>query len=91
MPYVGIVKDFDFLHATNEVLTERGVPLPLPGQSTTTPETRREKGLVVQTADHRQGCGGAALRFRARGYSVLGTIRDTAKGAGLLGQYPAWE
>jgi 4-carboxymuconolactone decarboxylase len=48
VPYVGIAKVFDFIHATNEVLTERGVALPLPGQSTTTPETRMEKGLSVQ-------------------------------------------
>src|SRR3954447_3561825 len=48
VPYVGMAKVFDFLHATNEVLTERGVALPLPGQSTTTPETRAEKGLAVQ-------------------------------------------
>jgi 4-carboxymuconolactone decarboxylase len=34
--------------ATNDVLTERGVELPLPGQSTTTPETRAEKGLALQ-------------------------------------------
>ncbi len=48
MPYVGIAKVFDFLHATNEVLTSRGVQLPLPGQSTTTPEMRFEQGLTVQ-------------------------------------------
>jgi 4-carboxymuconolactone decarboxylase len=48
VPYVGMAKVFDFLHATNEVLTERGVTLPLPGQSTTTPENRAEKGLAVQ-------------------------------------------
>jgi len=48
VPYVGIAKVFDFLHATNEVLTERGVALPLPGQSTTAPEIRMEKGLAVQ-------------------------------------------
>jgi 4-carboxymuconolactone decarboxylase len=30
------------------VLTERGVDLPLPPQSTTTPENRAEKGLQVQ-------------------------------------------
>jgi 4-carboxymuconolactone decarboxylase len=30
------------------VLTDRGVKLPLPGQSTTTPETRTEKGREVQ-------------------------------------------
>ena len=48
VPYVGMAKVFDFLHATNEVLTERGVPLPLPRQSTTTPETRTKIGLEVQ-------------------------------------------
>lgn len=48
VPYVGMAKVFDFIHATNEVLAERGVELPLSGQSTTTPETRMEKGLAVQ-------------------------------------------
>jgi 4-carboxymuconolactone decarboxylase len=48
VPYVGMAKVFDFLHATNDVLTERGVALPLPRQSTTTPQTRFEKGLAVQ-------------------------------------------
>ena len=48
VPYVGISKAFDFIHATNEVLTERGVKLPLPNQSTTTPTTRMDKGLAVQ-------------------------------------------
>jgi len=48
VPYVGMAKVFDFIHATNEVLAERGVALPLPGQSTTSPETRAEKGLAVQ-------------------------------------------
>jgi 4-carboxymuconolactone decarboxylase len=48
VPYLGIAKVFDFIHATNEVLVERGIKLPLPGQSTTTPENRAEKGLKVQ-------------------------------------------
>lgn len=48
VPYVGLAKVFDFLHATNDVLTERGVELPLAGQSTTTPETRNDKGMAVQ-------------------------------------------
>ncbi len=48
VPYVGIAKVFDFLHITNDVLTERGVELPLAAQSTTTPETRFEQGLAVQ-------------------------------------------
>lgn len=48
VPYVGMAKVFDFLHATNEELTERGVTLPLPGQSTTTPQTRAERGRTMQ-------------------------------------------
>src|SRR3954462_9933261 len=48
VPYVGMGKVFDFIHATNEVLAERGIALPLPGQSTTTPGTRAEQGLAVQ-------------------------------------------
>ncbi len=48
VPYVGMAKVFDFLHVTNEVLRSRGFELPLPGQSTTTPETRFDRGLEVQ-------------------------------------------
>lgn len=47
IPYVGIAKAFDFIHATNEILQSRGIDLPLEGQSTTTPETRFEKGLKL--------------------------------------------
>ncbi|HEY0187715.1 MAG TPA: carboxymuconolactone decarboxylase family protein [Cellulomonas sp.] len=50
VPYVGLARVIDFVHATNEELTDRGVPLPLPGQSTTTPEDRMAKGLAVQAA-----------------------------------------
>ena len=48
VPYVGMAKVFDFLHATNEVLAERAVQLPLEPQSTTTQENRLEKGVLVQ-------------------------------------------
>ena len=48
VPYVGMAKVFDFLHVTNEVLRSRGVELPLPGQSTTNPDTRFETGLAIQ-------------------------------------------
>jgi 4-carboxymuconolactone decarboxylase len=48
VPYVGMAKAFDFIHATNDVLIDRGIELPLEGQSTTTPETRVEKGLAVE-------------------------------------------
>lgn len=48
VPYAGMGKVLDFIHATNEVLTERGVPLPLGGQATTTPATRAGQGRAVQ-------------------------------------------
>ncbi|MHC5737427.1 carboxymuconolactone decarboxylase family protein [Nostoc sp.] len=50
IPYVGMAKAFDFVHATNEVLSSRGIQLPLEGQSTTSPETRYDKGLAIQKA-----------------------------------------
>lgn len=46
--YVGVARVVDFVAVTNEVLTERGVVLPLPGQSTTTPEDRMDSGIAVQ-------------------------------------------
>jgi 4-carboxymuconolactone decarboxylase len=48
VPYVGMAKVFDFIHATNDVLTELGVTVPLPRQSTTTAENRAQKGLAIQ-------------------------------------------
>ena len=48
VPYVGMAKVFDFIHATNDVLTERGAELPLPVQSTTRPGNRAEKGLAIE-------------------------------------------
>jgi 4-carboxymuconolactone decarboxylase len=48
VPYVGMAKVFDFIHATNEILESKGIELPLERQSTTSPETRSEKGLALQ-------------------------------------------
>ncbi|RBL90927.1 (R)-mandelonitrile lyase [Chitinophaga flava] len=48
VPYVGIAKVLDFIHATNEILQRRGVTLPLEKQTTTSRENRQEKGLAVQ-------------------------------------------
>lgn len=62
IPYVGFAKVYDFVLATNDVLTERGIELPLEPQSTTTAETRLEKGLEVQ----KRIVGAAALeKFQA--------------------------
>lgn len=50
VPYVGMAKVYDFILATNEILESRGITLPVEGQSTTSPDTRFEKGLAVQKA-----------------------------------------
>jgi len=50
VPYVGVAKAFDFLHATNEVFQDNGICLPLEGQATTTPENRFDDGVTVQKA-----------------------------------------
>lgn len=46
--YLGYGRVLPFLHVVNEVLEERGISLPLPGQSTTTLEDRLEKGVEAQ-------------------------------------------
>lgn len=46
--YLGIGRVLPFLNAVNEILIERGIELPLPGQATTTMENRLEKGSEVQ-------------------------------------------
>jgi len=48
VPYVGMGRVFDFVRTTNEVLSDHGVELPLESQSTTTRETRAERGRAVQ-------------------------------------------
>lgn len=46
--YLGIGRVRPFLTAVNEILEERGVALPLPGQCTTTMENRLERGVDAQ-------------------------------------------
>lgn len=46
--YLGIGRVFPYLKATNEILTQKGVKLPLEGQATTTTENRLEKGEQAQ-------------------------------------------
>ncbi len=48
--YLGAGKVLPFLFATNEVMKEKGIKLPLEGQSTTTMENRRLKGTEAQMA-----------------------------------------
>lgn len=46
--YLGHGRMLPFLNITNEILTERGIALPLDGQATTTLDNRLEKGIEVQ-------------------------------------------
>ena len=46
--YLGIGRVMPFLEAANEILTARGVELPLPDQAATTMEDRLEKGAQTQ-------------------------------------------
>lgn len=46
--YLGYGRMLPFLNITNEILTERGIALPLDGQATTTLDNRLEKGIEVQ-------------------------------------------
>ena len=46
--YLGLGRTLPFLNLTNEVFRTRGITLPLEGQGTTTPETRREAGTQAQ-------------------------------------------
>lgn len=46
--YLGIGRVFPFLHGVNDVLTARGIKLPLEGQSNTTTENRLEAGIQSQ-------------------------------------------
>lgn len=46
--YLGIGRVMPFLSATNDILTARGISLPLPAQASTTMEDRLEKGAQAQ-------------------------------------------
>lgn len=60
--YLGIGRSYPFLNITNEVLKTQGVSLPLPGQATTTPENRVQKGEDKQVELFGESYRGAASR-----------------------------
>ena len=45
--YVGMAKALDFLNATNDLFKNRGIKLPVEGQTTVTPETAFDKGRAL--------------------------------------------
>lgn len=53
--YLGIGRVYPFLVATNEIMIEKGIKLPLEGQATTTMDDRLEKGADVQVAIFGEG------------------------------------
>lgn len=55
--YLGLGRVMPFLKATNTVLSQRGIALPLPPQSQTTDATRREAGTQAQV-----DCFGEGMR-----------------------------
>ena len=52
VPYVGMGRVFDFLHAPNEALTAAGVELPTRRQATTTAETQAQSPPRRASSDH---------------------------------------
>ena len=58
--YLGIGRVLPFLHAVNDVLTQRGVALPLEPQATTTMENRLEAGEQAQIDIFGEGMRGFA-------------------------------
>jgi 4-carboxymuconolactone decarboxylase len=46
--YLGIGRVYPFLNATNDVLREQGIELPLEGQATTNQDTRLQAGIQAQ-------------------------------------------
>lgn len=56
--YLGMGRVFPFINATNEVMTELGIELPLAGQTTTTMENRVEMGEQAQVDIFGEGMKG---------------------------------
>ena len=68
--YVGMGRVFDFINITNQELTDRGIELPLEGQSTTTPNNRAETGRAVQ-----EQIGVSRYECGSRHRSIQGVFR----------------
>ena len=76
VPYVGLARVFDYLHAVNDILTAAGVELPLTGQATSTPDTRLERGQQVQEAHRRRRPRRPDARRRPAGLQALPALPD---------------
>ena len=75
VPYVGLARVFDYLHAANDVLTAAGVQLPLSGRATSTPQTRHVRQAGAGTHRRRRPCRPDARR-RPAGLQTLPALPD---------------
>lgn len=79
VPYVGMAKAFDFLHATNEVLTERGVGLPSRGSPRRPPRRApRRVGPSRSRSSVARGSTGCTRRRHPTRRTSSATCRPTA-------------
>ena len=78
--YLGIGRVYPFLKATNEILIERGVALPLRGQATTTRKTRLEAGERAQIDIFGEGMRGFANAGNAEARHINKWLVDNCFG-----------
>jgi len=79
VPYVGMARAFDFVHATNDVLAAREIQLPLESQSTTDPKTRYDikiRELITLSILIALGGVESQIKGHMRGNLNLGHGRD---------------
>ena len=81
--YLGIGKVRPFLTATNEVLAQRGVALPLAGQATVTPDDRLGKGVQAQVAIFGDGMREAWKSGHIHRYLAANCFGDSYTRTGL--------
>ena len=78
--YLGIGRVFPFLHAVNDVLTERGIPLPLEPQATTTMEDRLQAGEQAQVDIFGEGMRGFAQSGPEESHHINRWLADNCFG-----------
>ena len=77
--YTGMGNAFDFIHATNDVLTEHGIELPLPGQSATPrPPGRSRAGPSRSRSSARTGSRACTSRRPGTNCIFSSSCRPTA-------------
>lgn len=84
--YLGIGRVLPFLHVLNDVLSAGGVELPLPGQATTTMETRLEAGIQAQVDILARVCRSSGNQARRRAGTSINGLRLIASATTIPGK-----